>query len=60
MGTMTGAKIAHFADAEPIKILTIQETSMSPMINGIPVKLISFSRPAPLIASTAPKFDQAK
>ena len=46
---------------EPIGYeLTIQDTKIKPMISGTPVKFIVFKKPAPLMAITAPRLDQAK
>lgn len=57
---MTGARIAHLAEAEPMKIFTMQDTITNPIISGIPVKFIACRSPAPLMARIAPKLDHAK
>ena len=60
MGTITGARMAHLAEAEPMKMFTMQDTITRPMISGSPVKFMAFSPAAPLMASTSPSLDQPK
>ena len=60
IGMNTGARIAHFAEADPIKMLTIQDRKIKPRSSGIPVNPIVLKRFAPLIARTVPSFDTEK
>ena len=58
IGTKIGARIAHFAEAEPIKKSTNIDNKMNPMIKAIPLALSS--KVAPEIAMTVPMLDHEK
>ena len=60
IGTNTGAKIAHFADADPMNIFTIQNKRIRPINSGIPVNPTLLNSSAPLMASTVPNLDTEK
>ena len=57
IGTNTGAKIAHLAEADPMKMLMNATTKMNKMTNGIPCNPIAFNISAPLFAMIVPKFE---
>jgi hypothetical protein len=55
IGINTGAKIAHLADALPIKRFKNADKRMKQIINGKPVKPTLFKNSAPLIARIKPR-----
>ena len=55
IGIKTGARIAHLADALPIKRFKKADKRMKQIINGKPVKPMLFKNSAPLIAKIKPK-----
>lgn len=54
----TGANIAHFAEAELIKMLIKAQNIIKLIIIPYPVKPLAFNRLAPLIARRRSKFVQ--
>jgi hypothetical protein len=51
----TGARIAHLAEALPMKRFKKADKRMKQIINGKPVKPIFFKNSAPLIARIKPR-----
>ena len=57
IGTNTGARIAHLADADPINRLRNPTTRMNPRIRGIPVIPVASRKFAPLTARIVPRLE---
>ncbi len=57
IGTKTGARIAHLAEADPMKILMNATTKINKITSGIPCNPIAVNKSAPLTAIIVPKFE---